>query len=197
MKNKNVRKKIGLAGRYSIKIYTSEIVGEQWYNLIEEKWLCMKKNVMFISSTGGHLNEMMQLKELFKKYDYYIVTEKTKSNLNLKNKYKNRVSFLIFGTKDHMLTYPFKLLANCFKSLYIYLKVHPDYIITTGAHTAGPMCCIGKILGSKIIYIESFANITTKTITGKLLYPIADKFIVQWDEMKKLYPDAVVGGWIF
>ena len=59
------------------------------------------------------------------------------------------------------------------------------------------MCCIGKILGSKIIYIESFANITTKTITGKLLYPIADKFIVQWDEMKKLYPDAVVGGWIF
>lgn len=37
MKNKNVRKKIGLAGRDSIKIYTSEIVGEQWYNLIEEK----------------------------------------------------------------------------------------------------------------------------------------------------------------
>ena len=59
------------------------------------------------------------------------------------------------------------------------------------------MCCIGKLLGSKIIYIESFANITTKTITGKLLYPIADKFIVQSDEMKKLYPDAVVGGWIF
>ena len=43
---------------------------------------------MFISSTGGHLNEMMQLKELFNKYDYYIVTEKTKSNLYLKDKYK-------------------------------------------------------------------------------------------------------------
>ena len=157
----------------------------------------MKKNVMFISSTGGHLNEMMQLKELFRKYDYYIVTEKTKYNLHLKNKYKNKVSSLIFGTKDHPFTYPFKLLANCFKSLYIYLKVHPDYIITTGAHTAGPMCCIGKIFGSKIIYIESFANISTKTITGKLLYPIADKFIVQWDSMKKLYPDSVVGGWIF
>ena len=153
----------------------------------------MKKNVMFISSTGGHLNEMMQLKSLFKKYDYYIVTEKTKSNLSLKNKYKDRVSFLVFGTKDHMLTYPFKLLYNCFKSLFI----HPDYIITTGAHTAGPMCCIGKIFGSRIIYIESFANISTKTVTGKLLYPIADKFIVQWEEMKKLYPDATVGGWIF
>ena len=82
----------------------------------------MKKNVMFISSTGGHLNEMMQLKSLFKKYDYYIVTEKTKSNLSLKNKYKDKVSFLVFGTKDHMLTYPFKLLYNCFKSLFIYFK---------------------------------------------------------------------------
>lgn len=157
----------------------------------------MKKNVMFISSTGGHLNEMLQLKELFEKYDYYIVTEKTKSNLNLKNKYKNKVSFLVYGTKDHMLVYPFKLIYNTFKSLFIYLKVHPDYIVTTGTHTAGPMCCIGKLLGSRIIYIETFANITTKTITGKYLYPIADKFIVQWESMLKLYPEAVYGGWIF
>lgn len=157
----------------------------------------MKKNVMFISSTGGHLNEMLQLKELFEKYDYYIVTEKTKSNLNLKNKYKNKVSFLVYGTKDHMLVYPFKLIYNTFKSLFIYLKVHPDYIVTTGAHTAGPMCCIGKLLGSRIIYIETFANITTKTITGKCLYPIVDKFIVQWESMLKLYPEAVYGGWIF
>lgn len=157
----------------------------------------MKKNVMFISSTGGHLNEMLQLKELFEKYDYYIVTEKTKSNLNLKNKYKNKVSFLVYGTKDHMLVYPFKLIYNTFKSLFIYLKVHPDYIVTTGAHTAGPMCCIGKLLGSRIIYIETFANITTKTVTGKCLYPIADKFIVQWESMLKFYPEAVYGGWIF
>lgn len=157
----------------------------------------MKRRVMFISSTGGHLNEMLQLKELFNKYDYYIVTEKTKSNLNLKEKHKGRVDYLVFGTKDFMLTYPFKLLYNCFKSIIIYLRVHPDYIITTGAHTAGPMCCLGKILGTKIIYIESFANISTKTITGKLLYPIADKFIVQWESMKELYPDATYGGWIF
>lgn len=155
------------------------------------------KRVMFISSTGGHLNEMMQLKGLFNKYDYYIVTEKTKSNMNLLDKYKGRVSFLVFGTKDFMLTYPFKLIYNCFKSLFIYLKVHPDYIITTGTHTAGPMCCIGKILGSRIIYIESFANISTKTSTGKLIYHFADKFIVQWDNMKKLYPNAEYGGWIF
>lgn len=155
------------------------------------------KRVLFISSTGGHLSEMMQLKELFSKYDYYIITEKTKSTLEFKDKYKNRVSYLVYGTKDHLLSYPFKLLYNCFKSLFLYFKVHPDYIITTGAHTAGPMCCIGKIFGSRVIYIETFANIRTKTVTGRLLYPISDKFIVQWDSMKNLYPEAIDGGWIY
>ena len=59
------------------------------------------------------------------------------------------------------------------------------------------MCCIGKIFGSRIIYIETFANMSSKTITGRFIYHFADKFIVQWDSMKSLYPDAEVGGWIF
>ena len=156
-----------------------------------------KKKVMFISSTGGHLDELMQLTPMFKKYNYYIVTEKTKSNLKLKDKHPKKISFLVYGTKDHILTYPFKLLFNCFKSLFIYIKVRPKYIITTGAHTAGPMCCIGKIFGSKIIYIETFANSKTKSATGSIIYKFADLFIVQWEDMLKLYPKGVYGGWIY
>lgn len=154
-----------------------------------------KKKVMFISSTGGHLSELLELESLFGDYDSFLVTEKTPSNLALKKKYP-KVGFLIYGTKDHMLTYPFKLLTNCFISLYYFIKFRPKVIVTTGAHTAGPMCLIGKIFRSKIVFIESMANSSTKTITGKLLYPIADLFIVQWEEMLKLYPNAVYWGWI-
>lgn len=152
--------------------------------------------VMFIASTGGHLSELLQLEKVMKKYDYSLITEKTPSNMKLQKKYKN-VSYLIYGTKDHPLTYPFKLLANCFKSLYLYFKYHPDYIITTGAHTVGPMCCIGKIFGSKIIFIETFANIHSKTITGRIIYHFADIFIVQWKSMLKEYPKAHYEGWIY
>ncbi len=155
------------------------------------------KKVLFIASTGGHLSELLQLKSMFKDYDYHLITEKTKSNMFLQEEYPKRVNYLVYGTKDHVLTYPFKLIINCFKSLFLYLKIHPDYIVTTGVHTAGPMCCIGKIFGSRIIYIESFANINTKTMTGRLLYPISDLFIVQWHEMKKQYKEAIEGGWIY
>ena len=154
------------------------------------------KKVMFISSTGGHLEELLRLKSLFKDYDYSLVTEKTKSNLSLKDKYKN-VSFLCYGTKDHLFSYLFKFTFNCFKSIGLYFKYHPKYIVTTGTHTAVPMCYIGKLFRSKIIFIETFANRESRTLAGRLVYPIANKFVVQWEEMLKFYPKAECWGWIF
>lgn len=158
------------------------------------------KKVLFISSTGGHLDELMQLKNMFANYDYYIVTEKTKSNFILRDKHPKRVSYLLYGTYATWLTkiiYPFKLLYNTIKSFFIYLKVRPKYIISTGAHTAGPMCLIGHLLGSKIIYIETFANSNSKSKTGSIVYKFADLFIVQWESMLEHYPNAIYGGWIF
>lgn len=53
----------------------------------------MKKKVLFISSTGGHLNELLQLSPLFDKYDYNIITEKDKANEGLKEKYGDKLYF--------------------------------------------------------------------------------------------------------
>lgn len=155
------------------------------------------KKVMFIASTGGHLDELMQLKPLFDKYDYHIVTEKDKSTETLKKEYGKRISYLIYGTRKQKLKYIVKFFYNCIKTVGIYIKYRPKYIVTTGTHTAGPMCYFGKIFGSKIIYIETFASIHKKTATGRLIYPIADLFIVQWEEMLELYPKAVLGGPIY
>lgn len=154
------------------------------------------KKVIFISSTGGHLSELLRLDKLIKKYDSYIITEKTKSNLGLKNKYKN-VNYVIYGTKSKFISYIFKSIINLFINLYYFIKIRPDYIITTGAHTAFLMCYIAKIFGKKIIYIETYANFKTKSLTGKLIYPIADLFLVQWEDMLKLYPKAKFKGRVY
>lgn len=158
------------------------------------------RRVLFVASTGGHLDELLQLDKMFKNYDYHIVTEKTNSNLGLKKKYDNRVSYLIYGTYTGLLNkiiYPFKLGLNTIKSFFIYLKYRPEFIVSTGAHTSGPMCLIGHIFGSKVIFIETFANSKSKSVTGSIVYRFADLFIVQWESMLELYPNAVYGGWIF
>lgn len=153
--------------------------------------------VLFIASTGGHLSELMQLKPMFNDYDYHLITEKTKTTADLKDVFDDKLDYLLFGTKDHLFSYIFKFGFNIFKSLILFIKLRPKFIITTGTHTAVPICYIGKLFGSKIIYIETFANIETKTLAGRILYPIADLFIVQWESMLELYPNAVYKGWIF
>lgn len=155
------------------------------------------KKVLFISSTGGHLDELMQLKSMFNKYDYHIITEKTKSTIKLKTEFPNKVSYLVYGTKSHILSYMFKFPFNCLRSVFLYFKIRPKIIITTGAHTAVPMCYIGKLFRSKIIYIETFANIHSQTLSGKMIYSIANLFIVQWKSMLKLYPKSIYSGWIY
>ena len=92
------------------------------------------KKVMFISSEGGHLSELQQLD--FKKYDYQIVTEKTRTTQALKEKYRDKIHYLIYGTRRTPIIYFFILLFNSIISLFLFLKYRPDYIVSTGTHTA-------------------------------------------------------------
>ena len=76
-------------------------------------------------------------------------------------------------------------------------KEKPDLIISSGAAVAVPFFYLGKAMGAKLIYIEVFDRIDKPTVTGKLVYPITDRFIVQWEEQKKVYPKAINLGSIF
>ena len=76
-------------------------------------------------------------------------------------------------------------------------KEKPDLIISCGAAVAVPFFYIGKMMGAKLVYIEVFDRIDKPTMTGKMVYPIVDKFVVQWEEQKKVYPKAVNLGSIF
>ncbi len=157
----------------------------------------MKERVLFIASAGGHLSELLALRPMFQTYNTFLMTEKTKSSVALLNEFQDRIAFLFYGTMSHPFSYPFKLLGNCFISLFQFLKFRPKVVITTGVQSAAPMCCIAKLFGSKVIYIETFANIETKTASGSVIYYFADFFLVQWENMLKLYPKATFGGWIY
>lgn len=154
-----------------------------------------KKRVLFISSVGGHLTQLLTLKETFKDYDYLLMTDKTDVSTGLANNYN--VKYLIYGSRYYLLPYLFIFTYNCLKSLIIFIDFDPDVIVTTGAHTAVPMCYYGFGFGKKVIYIESFAKNSSPTLAGRLVYPIATKFVVQWESMLKFYPKADYWGGIY
>lgn len=155
------------------------------------------KKVLFISSGGGHLEELLKLQEVFKTCDFHIISEKTASTNFLQQRYGIRSSYLLYGTKDHLFAYLFIFPINIILSLFYFIVIRPEVVITTGTHTAVPMMYIARWMKCKTIYIETFANRYRPTKTGKLLYGKTDLFIVQWKELLEVYPDAEFWGWIY
>lgn len=151
---------------------------------------------MFISSTGGHLEQLLGLEKTMESFDSHIVTEKNRTTLDLRSKYKN-VDYLPFFSRQNKWTFPFVFIGVFFQSLYIFFKVRPQVIVSTGAGCVIPMFFLGKLFGKKLIFIETFSRTDSKTITGKICYPLADIFIVQWEELLNLYPKATFFGSIY
>lgn len=173
------------------------------YQNVKDKWIHefenfniqdLKTRVIFTSSAGGHFSELCELKELMERYNSFLITEDHEMMEEYKKMNQSRSWYMPAGTKEHLFKFLCNFPINIIKSFNAYLKVKPDIIIATGAHTTVPICYIAKMFGKKVVFIETFANITTKTLSGKLVYPIADLFFVQWEEMLKLYPKAIYRG---
>jgi len=152
----------------------------------------LKKKICFAASSGGHLEEISRLSGVKTGRECFLITEKGISETNFCDKvyYVNQIN------RKQFTFLPAFIRLFC-KSLSILRKEKADCIITTGALMGYPVALAGKFLGKKVIYIESFARVDSASLTGRLMYPIADLFIVQWEEGLKFFPKAVYGGGIF
>ena len=149
--------------------------------------------IVFAASSGGHYEQLLMLKPLMEKYDSVLVTEKTDysaGDTGIKTYYMHQIN------RKELLFLP-KLIANSWRSLVLIIKERPKVMITTGVLAVIPLALLIKMFGGKLIYIESFAKVCSKNLTGNLLYRFADQIYVQWEEMLKLYPKAIYKGGIY
>lgn len=153
----------------------------------------MVKKVCFAASSGGHLEQLFMLKPLMEQYDSFIVTEKTSYKATL----KGQKMYYVPQVNRKEKLFPLSMLLNALQSLVIFLRERPDAVITTGVLAMIPICLWAKVFRKKLIYIESFAKVTSPTETGKLLYKYADQFYVQWETMREHYPNAICLGGIY
>lgn len=149
--------------------------------------------VCFAASSGGHYEQLMMLRPLMDKYNSFVLTEKT----SYKAETRGEKTYYLKQVNRKEKAFMIIMIVNSFTSLRIYLKEKPDVIICTGVLAMIPMCLLMKVFKKKLIYIESFAKVTSPTETGKFLYKYADQFYVQWKSMKKFYPNAICLGGIY
>lgn len=147
--------------------------------------------VCLVGSSGGHLTHLYMLKPFWENKERFWVTFD-----------KEDAKSLLEGERVYPCYYPSNrsiknLLRNTIVALKVLRKEKPDIIISAGAAVAVPFFYFGKLYGAKVIYIEVFDRIDKPTLTGKLVYPVTDRFIVQWEEQKKVYKKAINLGCIF
>ena len=145
--------------------------------------------ICLISSSGGHFEQLRMLKPLEKNYKVFWITESTD--------YEAPADYYMRQTTPSKVRNMFSMLINIMKAISIWYKERPDYVITTGTLVALPMAILAKLLNKKLIYIETFARVYDGTRSGKLMYKYADLFIIQWESLKEIYPNAVYGGSIY
>jgi len=143
-----------------------------------------KMKIALVCSNGGHLIEMINILNAVKGHEYFFITLNGADTEKLKayklTKFKN--NFLV-------------QLNSFIHALWIFIKERPKVMITTGGSFALMFCYVAKLFRIKIIFIESICRVTTKSWTGRLVYPISDMFIVQWPSLLDKYgKKAIYGG---
>ena len=147
--------------------------------------------VCLVGSSGGHLAHLYLLKPFWQDKERFWVTFDKEDDRSVLSE---EVLYPCYYQTNRNIK---NLIKNTFLAFKIIKKERPDVIISSGAAVAVPFFYIGKLFGSKTVYIEVFDRIDAPTMTGKLVYPVTDRFIVQWEEMKKVYPKAINLGGIF
>ncbi|MBD3921519.1 beta-1,4-galactosyltransferase enhancer [Paenibacillus sp. PR3] len=144
----------------------------------------------FVSSSGGHWEQLQKLQPLAHKYKFFFVTERTQFDAPL-------AKYLMLQTdlKDKLML--LKMMWNALYAIFIWVKERPDFVITTGTMVAYPFYLLAVLFRKKFVFIETFGRADMPTVAGKRMEKHSDLFIVQWETQKKHYEKAVYGGCLY
>ena len=149
----------------------------------------MKPKICLVSSPGGHLFHLIKLKSWWSKYPHFWVTKNSLDSNTMIGK-NEKIYYANFPEQRNMVNF----IKNLILAINIIYKEKPNIIISSGAGVAPPFFIIGKLLGSKLIFVEIYDFIKYPTLSGKLVYPFTNLFIVQHKKQLKSYPKATMVG---
>ena len=146
-----------------------------------------KKNtkICIVSSCGGHLTEVRLLHPVYSLHDHFYVIN---SDIILPEDMKNSTHFIKHSERDLLF------FVNLWEAWKILRMEQPTLILSTGAGPVVPFAIVGKLLKVPTIFIETFTRVNEPSLTGKIMYYLADRFIYQWKSLEHFFPKGIYGG---
>jgi UDP-N-acetylglucosamine:LPS N-acetylglucosamine transferase len=144
--------------------------------------------LLLVCSSGGHLAQLVVLEDWWREHDRHWVTFGTTDARALLE--GEQVTWAYHPTTRNIPN----LLRNGVLAWKVLRRERPDVVMSTGAGVALPFFVLAKLVKARTVYLEVYDRIDSSTLTGRLCAPFTDRFLVQWEEQRRLYSDAIVVG---
>jgi len=131
-------------------------------------------SILLVCSPGGHLLQLLTLEPAWRDLRRSWVTLAGADVSHLLD--GEQVTFAHGPTNRSLIN----LVRNLVLAWREIRRRRPDTILSTGAALAVPFFLVAKLLGRRCVYVESLTRISSVSLSGRLVYPLADAFFVQW-----------------
>ena len=81
-------------------------------------------------------------------------------------------------------------LKALFACVHLIWTASPDLVLVNGPGTCVPVAVLARLSGSRVIFVESWCRVESLSLTGRVLYYVAHRFVVHWPELARRYPRA-------
>jgi UDP-N-acetylglucosamine:LPS N-acetylglucosamine transferase len=134
------------------------------------------------ASAGGHMNQLLRLLKHTGEWPeqpvFYVTTlEEMAQKLAEKG--------FVYVIGEYNRYHPLRALTSLIRCIWIAIQERPDVVITTGSMPLAMFCFASKLLGARIVWIDSIANMERFSMSGRFVYLFADLFLTQWPELAK------------
>jgi len=141
--------------------------------------------ICLVSSGGGHLTELLTLQPCYARSSHFFVINQP---ISLWSNFEAKTYVIRHSERDWLF------FVNLWEAWCILRRERPAVILSTGAGPAVPFALIGKLLGMKTVFVECSTQINRPSLTGRIMYYLADRFFYQWEGLRRFYPKGTHGG---
>jgi UDP-N-acetylglucosamine:LPS N-acetylglucosamine transferase len=143
-----------------------------------------KLRICLAASSGGHLSQLFKLAKSWQDHEiFFVVTAQTVAEQL--QKYGN-----VYVVGESNRQHPLKVFIVLIRCLIIVLRKRPDVVISTGAAVGCITCFLVKLIGAKVVWIDSITNVEQISLSGRMVRYIADLFLVQWPHLADHYKNV-------
>jgi UDP-N-acetylglucosamine:LPS N-acetylglucosamine transferase len=139
---------------------------------------------MLVASIGGHLAQLREIARHLGNVDsFYVLNSIPPAEVDL-----GRVDLMTHSERD------WRFLVNIAEALCLIRARRPDVIISTGAGHIVAVALVAKLFRVPTLFVETMSRVSSPSLTGRIMYRLADRFYYQWPGLSRFYPGGVLTG---